>query len=140
MSNLFGLKTSGGIKMNAIEELKAMRDVWKGFKFNPLDGLHTLRLNEYAVRNTINILDEAIVALEKQEKQLYCAYEQGYEGLDFYGFFLNDKEALSGLKKEIKNSYTCDSEYRFFKLDFSKEGISTSLPVKEVREVLENDC
>lgn len=79
-----------------------------------------------------NALDVALLALEKQEKQLYCAYEQGYEGLDFYGFFLNDKEALIGLKKEIKNSYTHDSEYRFFKLDFSKEGVSTSLPVKEV--------
>ena len=53
---------------NAIEELKAMRDVWKGFKFNPLDGLHTLRLNEYAVKNTINILDEAIVSLEQKER------------------------------------------------------------------------
>ena len=41
---------------NAIEELKAMRDVWKGFKFNPLDGLHTLRLNEFCALIKFNFV------------------------------------------------------------------------------------
>jgi len=68
--------------------------------------------------------------------ELYVAYEQGYEGLDFYGFFNSDKEAVVKLKEEIKKHFTKDSEYRFFKLTPNKT-ISTSLPVKELLQGLE---
>jgi len=116
--------------MSAIEILKEMIGDYELLGLTA--GINNKKKLYDADVKRINALKKALLALEKQEKQLYCAYEQGYEGLDFYGFFSSDKEALIGLKKEIKNSYTCDSEYRFFKLDFSKEGISTSLPVKEV--------
>lgn len=85
----------------------------------------------------IGSLKEALLALEKQEKQLYVAYEQGqYDSLDYYGFFSTDEEAVKELTKAIGESFTSGNEYRFFKLDFSKKGIDTSLPVKEVLGVL----
>jgi len=116
-------------KVLYLEKIKETESRYNGM---PSDIKESYQKSVKVYKEFISALDVALLALEKQEKQLYCAYEQGYEGLDFYGFFLNDKEALIGLKKEIKNSYTHDSEYKFFKLDFSKEGVSTSLPVKEV--------
>jgi DNA repair photolyase len=91
----------------------------------------------YFNKDEFNALKEALLTLEKQEKQLYIAYEQGqYDSLDYYGFFSTDEEAVKELTKAIGESFTSGNEYRFFKLDFSKKGIDTSLPVKEVLGVL----
>lgn len=119
-------------KVLYIEKIKKIESRFNGM---PSDIKESYQKSVKVYQEFIDALDEALLALEKQEKQLYVAYEQGqYDSLDYYGFFSTDEEAVKELTKAIGESFTSGNEYRFFKLDFSKKGIDTSLPVKEVLE------